>query len=133
MKNKPIAFYLVGIFISLGAVVLLLAAITLLWPGSVLDRIWEVNPDGYAEMLPYRVAVGIMFLVLSQVFAITVRGWFKQRKWGWICVIGIFAANAAGDFGRLAGGDFKGGLLGLAIAGLIIFYLTRPPIKELFK
>jgi hypothetical protein len=133
MQAKPIGFYLVGIFISLGAVVLLLAAITLLWPGSILDTIWEVNPEGYSEMMPYRVVVGIMFLVLSQVFVISVRGWFKQRKWGWVCVIGIFAANAAGDFGRLLSGDFKGGLLGLCIAGLIIFYLTKPSIKTLFK
>lgn len=133
MKNKPVGFYLVGIFISLGALMLLLAAITMLWPGTVLDTIWQINPTGYEEMAPYRAAVGILFLVLSQIFIFTVRGWFKQRKWGWVCVIGIFAANAAGDFLRLFGGDFKGGLLGLAIAGLIIFYLTRPRIKKLFK
>ncbi|UPT65270.1 MAG: hypothetical protein M0D57_11920 [Sphingobacteriales bacterium JAD_PAG50586_3] len=110
-----------------------MAAITLLWPGSVLDRMWETTPDSYGEMAPYRVTIGILFLVLSQVFVITTRGWFKQRKWGWLCVIGIFAANATGDLMRLFSGDFTGGLLGLCIAGFIIFYLTRPRIKGLFK
>lgn len=133
MKTKPVGFYLVGIFLALAALTLLLSAITMLWPGTALDAIWQINPDSYKEMIPYRVAIGVAFIALSQVFVVTARGWFKLRKWGWVCTVGIFAANAAGDFGRLFSGDFTGGLLGIAIAGLIIFYLTRPGIKGLFN
>ena len=104
-----------------------------MWPGTPLDAIWVVNKKSHVELTAYALWIGILFLILSQVFVLTARGWFKQRKWGWLCAIGIFAANIAGDFLRLVSGDFAGGLMGIAIAGLIIFYLTRPRIKGLFN
>jgi hypothetical protein len=133
MQSKPIGFYLTGIFLSLAALLLLVAGITLVWPGTPLDAIWAVNEKSHVELTAYALWIGILFLILSQVFVLTARGWFKQRKWGWLCTIGIFAANLAGDVVRLVSGDFGGGLMGIAIAGLIIFYLTRPRIKGLFN
>jgi NADH:ubiquinone oxidoreductase subunit 2 (subunit N) len=133
MQTKPIGFYLTGIFLSLAALLLLVAGITLVWPGTPMDAIWLVNEKSHVELTAYALSIGILFLILSQVFVLTARGWFKQRKWGWLSTIGIFAANIAGDMVRLVSGDFAGGLMGIAIAGLIIFYLTRPRIKGLFR
>jgi hypothetical protein len=133
MQTKPIGFYLTGIFLSLAALLLLVAGITLVWPGTPLDAIWVVNKKSHVELTAYALWIGILFLTLSQVFVLTARGWFKQRKWGWLCTIAIFAANITGDAVRLVNGDFVGGLTGIVIVGLIILYLTRPRIKGLFR
>jgi hypothetical protein len=42
-----------------------LAAITLLWRGTPLDRLWVLNQVAYNSLVPMGRAVGILFLLLS--------------------------------------------------------------------
>ena len=42
-----------------------LAAITLLWRGTPLDRLWVLNQMAYKRLVPMGRAVGILFLLLS--------------------------------------------------------------------
>ena len=58
-------FTAIGIFLFLGAVMANLAAITLLWRGTVLDRVWVLNPIAYKQLIPLGAAVGIFFLLLG--------------------------------------------------------------------
>ena len=43
----------------------ILAAITLLSPGSRLDRLWVLNPMAYKRLAPLGHKVGILFLLLG--------------------------------------------------------------------
>ncbi len=40
-----------------------LAGTTLVFPGTILDRAWRLNPVAYAQLAPLGVPVGIAFLV----------------------------------------------------------------------
>ena len=44
---KPRGFTAIGVFLFFGAVMASLAATTLLWRGTVLDRLWTFNPTAY--------------------------------------------------------------------------------------
>ena len=49
-ENHPASgFAAVGIFLFFGATMASLAAITLLWRGTSLDRIWSLNPAAYGQ------------------------------------------------------------------------------------
>ncbi|HWB62237.1 MAG TPA: hypothetical protein VG603_01915 [Chitinophagales bacterium] len=132
MKIRLAAFYFTGFFLVFGVAMLLTSAFTLINPGTALDAIWQMNPKGHEQMLPYGMAIGIAFTLLAIVFAIAIAGWFKRRKWGWAIVVGIFVANGIGDATRIASGDLSGGLLGICVASVIVFYLTRPLFRQLF-
>jgi hypothetical protein len=43
----------IGIFLFFGAAMASLAGITLLWRGTVLERMWTVNPGAYKHLVPF--------------------------------------------------------------------------------
>jgi hypothetical protein len=53
---KAPGFTAIGIFLFFGAIMASLAATTLLWRGTVLDRVWALNPMAYKQLAPRSVA-----------------------------------------------------------------------------
>ena len=119
------AFIAIGVFFYFAMTMALYAGITLLHPGSALDRLWTLNPDAHRQLLRFRTLAGAGFVLLAAVAAVAGIGWFRRRLWGWqIAVFGI-ASQIVGDCVNLIRGDFLRGGLGLAIgAGLLAYLLT---------
>jgi hypothetical protein len=64
-----------SIFLFFGAIMAGLVAITLLWRGTTLDRLWALNPKAYKELERLGDTVGILFLLLGVAV--------PSRLWGW--------------------------------------------------
>ena len=94
--RKPGGFNAIGIFLFFGAVVAGLAAITLLWRGTPLDRLWVLNQMAYKRLVPMGRAVGILFLLLSGALTTAGIGWFRRRPWGWKLAVVIIATQVVG-------------------------------------
>jgi hypothetical protein len=122
----------VGIFLFVGAVMASLAGITLAWRGTALDRIWTLNPRAYSELAPLGKPIGLLFLSLAAVLAIAATGWLKRRRWGWQLAVVIIGMQALGDITNILYGRIIQGGVGVAIAGALLFYMTRPPIRASF-
>jgi hypothetical protein len=84
-------FTAVGIFLFFGAIMASLAATTLLWGGTALDRLWELNPVAYEQLKPLGSAAGVLFLLLGAALFIAGIGWFCRRIWGWKLAVVIIA------------------------------------------
>jgi hypothetical protein len=119
----------IGIFLFFGAVMACLARTTLLWPGTVPDRIWALNPTAHKQLVPLGRAVGILFLVLSVAQAVAETGWFKRRIWGWRLAVVILATQIVGDLVNAFRGEYVKGAVGLAIGAALLFYLLRPAVR----
>ena len=59
-----------------------LAGTTLVWPGSALDCIWNLNPRAHEELAPFGRVVGIAFLLFAATLAVASLGWFKRKPTG---------------------------------------------------
>ncbi|HTS11413.1 MAG TPA: hypothetical protein VMH00_04790 [Candidatus Limnocylindrales bacterium] len=130
--KSPRGLTVFGIFILFAMTMACFAGITLGWPGTFLDPIWKLNPRAYAQLAPLGKMVGVPFLLLAVVAAVTAVGWFRRRRWGWwFAVIGT-AVQAAGDLFNALSGRFLAGAFGVSVAGLILFYLSRPRVKSAF-
>src|SRR6202044_4112464 len=99
-------FTAIGIFLCFGAIMASLAATTLLWRGTPLDRLWDLNPRAYNQLAPSGGAVGILFLLLGAALAATGFGWFRRRLWGWGLAVVIIATQVLGDVVNCIRGDF---------------------------
>lgn len=108
------------------------AAVTLLVPGTFLDRAWALNPTAHAQLLPLGPMVGVPFVVLAIALFLTGVGWFRRRYWGWLLGVSLIAANLAGDVANLAMRDWLRGGVGVVIAGLLLIYMTRPAVRKYF-
>ncbi|MGA9304078.1 MAG: hypothetical protein WBW31_01615 [Candidatus Sulfotelmatobacter sp.] len=132
MGARPLLFTAIGVFLFFGTVMASLAAITLIWRDTVLDRIWVLNPRGLHQLAPFGKLVGISFLMLGAVLALAGVGWFRRQLWGWRLCVAIIATQVLGDLVNGLRGDFLRGGVGFAIAGALLIYLLRPKIRSYF-
>jgi hypothetical protein len=134
MRPPRSATILVGAFSLLVTAIAAAAGTTLLWPGGPIDVIWSIrNDDTHAKMLALGWPVGAGLWVLAVVALALAVGSFAQRRWAWWLAAAGISVNGVADLGRLATGGIVEGLVGAVIAGLILFWLTRPTVRVQFS
>ena len=132
-KESPRGLSVIGVFLLFGALMACLAGTTLVWPGTVLDRAWVLNPRAYREFAPFGKAVGTLFLLLGAALAVSSVGWFKRRLWGWRLAAAIIAIQVLGDLVNVFLGRVPEGVIGVAVAGALLFYLLRAKVRAVFE
>lgn len=132
LTRKFIGVFLIAIFFAVAACILLVVGAALLWPGSTLEVIWKLYPARRSLLIPYRAWLGPVFLILAIAMLCTSIGCFRRRNWGWWLAVAIFLINGLGDAGQFLIGHFFEGGIGVAVAGVILFYLSRPQVRETF-
>ena len=120
-------------FFVFGATMAAYAAATLLKPRTVLDRLWVLNKPGHAQLASLGKGVALGFVVLSALLCAAAVGWFRRRYWGWVLGTTIIAINAAGDLINGIMGEWQKGVIGVVIAGLLLFYMTRSGVRKYFR
>jgi hypothetical protein len=129
----PSGFKAVGLFLFFGFAMAALAGTTLLWRGTPLDRIWVLNLRAYNPLAPLGRAIEISFLVLAVVLFVAGIGWFRHRRWGWDLAVAIITMQVAGDLLRMIMGEEIRGAIGVVVAGALLFYITRRPLRAAFE
>jgi hypothetical protein len=121
-----------AMFLAGATVILLCVGTALLAPGSAFEAVWGLYPARRPLLMPYRAWLAPGFLMLAIVMASASIGWFRRRTWGWRLAVAIFVVNGLGDCAQLFLGHVLEGGIGVAAAGAILFYLSRPAVRALF-
>jgi hypothetical protein len=129
---KTQGFIAIGIFLFFGSLMAGLAAVTLLWRGTDLDRLWVLNPAAYRQLTSLGGIVGIFFLALGMALTMAGIGWFRRRLWGWKLTVAIIATQVLGDVVYCLTGDFVRGGTGVIIAGALLLFLLRSEVRGTF-
>ena len=132
-RRTPPGFTAIGIFLLFGALMAGLAALTLSFRGTALDRMWALNPTAHVRLAPIAPVAGPLFFLLSAALAGAAVGWFRRRLWGWMLTVIIIATQVLGDLVNCLRGDFLRGGLGFVIAGALLLYLLRPGVRAGFR
>lgn len=131
--RRPAVITLVATFSWMAAVVALLTGVSLLFPGTTLDRLWRLNPRAWAAFAHLGRASGGLLLVLCGLAAAAAVGLLRGRRWAWWLALGIFAANALGDAANLVitHAWLRAGS-GIMIAGGFLLLLLRAEARRYF-
>jgi len=132
-RERPFGFTAIGVFFVFGAVMASYAATTLLVPGTPLDRLWALNRNGHDQLLQIGRVGSLLFAILALSMCFAAIGWFRRRAWGWTLGTAIITVNMLGDLGQIAFGERWKGILGAAIAGMLLIYLSRPSVRNYFQ
>jgi hypothetical protein len=92
-----------------------------------------LNKTGHAQLASLGKGVAPGFVVLSALLCATAVGWFRRRCWGWVLGTTIIAINAAGYLINGVRGEYLRGAVGVVIASLLLFYMTRSGVRNCFR
>jgi hypothetical protein len=132
VRSKPPVFIAMGIFLLLSAVMAMLGAATLLRRGTILDRIWDLNPVAYKQLAPLGGKFGILFVLLGAALTMAGIGWLRHRLWGWRLTVAIIAIQVFGDIANCIRGNLLRGGTGVLIAGALLWFLLQPKVRVTF-
>jgi hypothetical protein len=131
-EKDPPGMTALGIFFLFGAGIALLAGSTLIWPGTILDRIWNFNPRAFHQLEPFGRTAGIPFVLLAVALSFAGLAWLQRSVWGWRLAVAIIATQIIGDLVNAFLGRIVEGGTGAIIAGALLLYLLRPPVRAAF-
>ncbi len=124
-RTRPAGITVISLFFVFGTLMSGLAGVMLLFPGSVLEPLWRLNPharEGFALIGPPAV---LLMAVVCLACATAARGLWRCTRWGYWTALAILTINLAGDSANvLIARDWRT-LIGLPIGGLMIWYLLR--------
>jgi hypothetical protein len=131
-KGPPVVTFLIILFLF-GTIMSSLAAVTLLFPDSSLNVIWEINPRGYEG---FQRIGNWSFLVLLSVLiacaACAVGLWFK-KAWGYWMAICLLIMNLLGDVVNVFFLKEYRAAIGVPIVTVLLWLMFRPKTKKLFS
>ena len=134
VDKRPIGFVPLGIFFLFGATMATFAAVTLAVPGTVLDQAWKLNPTRHAGLALFGKIMAVPFLFLALALLVAGIGWWRRRFWGWALGVAVISVNLAGDiFNLVFRHDLLKGTVGVAVAGLLLIYMTRSRVRNYFR
>ena len=121
--SRPPGITALSFFFLFGTVMSGLAAVTLLFPGSVLEPLWRLNPrarDGFAAMGSWAVLLMVLVCVACGMAAL---GLQRCKRWGYWMALFILTINLAGDTANAVLAHDLRTLVGLPMGGAMIVYL----------
>ena len=125
-------FIAVGLFLFFAASTASFGGLTLIFPGTILDRAWKLNPRAYAELVAEGRIAGVPFLFLAFILALAGVGWFRHRWWAWYLAFVMVGTQVLANLISIFVGYFFRGSAGLVIASALLLYLARPTIRAVF-
>ena len=125
MKSAtPIGMRLLALFFTFGVCMCGLTIGLLLFPGSPLDSLWRLNPEAHAAFQSTGRLSVLLMAIVGAACALAAIGLARNARWGrWLGIL-ILAANLVGDLTNTFVRHDLRTLIGLPIAGAMIFYLA---------
>jgi hypothetical protein len=133
LKRPSSGILALSAFFLFGAVMSGISWISLLAPGSPLDSMWRVNPEGHAGLTELGGWAVVLMLAVCIGCGLAAIGLWRGAWWGHRLAIGLLVVNLIGDLvsARLHGDPRT--LIGVPIAVAMITYLMSRGVREHFR
>ena len=130
-KKPPSVTRVTSVILFGSTIIALAGGLSLLWPGTILDMLWQLNPVAQTEFASGGRLSGLLLVCLGMMSSLAGVGLLKGKTWAWwLTLLGLVAVGAvnlirllAGDPGELFGTPFTLGLL---------WFHVQPNVREFF-
>jgi hypothetical protein len=130
--TRPGGVTALGVFFLFGAGVSLVSAVSLLFPGGLLEPMWRLNPrarEAFAGMGAWAV---VLMCVVSAACAAAALGLWRGARWGYRLAFALLVVNLLGDLVNVLTGTEPRALVGVPIVVLILLYLLSKRVRRFF-
>jgi hypothetical protein len=132
-ETRPIGIVALTVLFLFGVAVSATCFFALIFPGSFLDSIWQLNPrarSGFASMGPWAI---VLMGVLCVACAGTAVGLWRGARWGYWLAVFMLAVNLLGDIANVVLGTERKALVGIPIVVGILVYLAGRRVRDFFE
>ncbi len=109
------------------------AAVTLFRPGTGLDAVWRLNPEGHAGLLKLGGWAVLLMAAVSLACGLVAWGLWTGRPWARVMAIAGLAINLVADTVTAVVRHRAVTLIGVPIALTLIVYLRSPGVRRSFE
>lgn len=134
MRKRPVTIPIVSACLFCATGIAVIVGTSLLFPGTFLDQIWQLNRHAYAGFQPLGRWAGILLLIVGVITVAAATGMLRGRRWARWLAVGIFSINASGDVVSIVIGEQPlRSVLGASIAAAFLVALHLPRVTSFFK
>jgi hypothetical protein len=131
--KRPAGVTVVAVLQLAAAAIACVVSLSLLVPGTVLDRMWGLNPQVHAAFADHAMQVATILLLVGVLSAAAAVGLLRGQLWAWLLSVALFGINALGDIVSLAiARDWFQGLAGIVIDAAFLFQLLQANARRFF-
>lgn len=130
--RRPAGITALVIFFLAGAAVALTSSVSLLFPDSLLEPMWRLNPRARAAFADWGAWAVVLMVTVSVACAASAVGLWRGRRWGHRLALGLLLVNLGGDALNAALGIEPRAVVGIPIVGAIIVYLMTRRVRRFF-
>jgi hypothetical protein len=126
MKSAtPIGMKLLALFFAFGTCMCALTIVLLIFPGTMLDSLWRLNPEAHAAFQSIGWLSILLMATVGTACGLAAIGLARNTTWGcWLGIL-VLTVNLVGDLtNALLRHDLRT-LIGMPIAGAMMVYLYR--------
>ena len=125
LVKQPQLLYWFAAFFGFGAMMCLLTIVLLVFPGTKLDSLWNLNPDARVAFQSLGSLSVLLMLAIGTGCALAAIGLWHGKLWGIRLALAILFINMIGDLVNVVIRHDYRPLIGVPIAGVMIFYMVR--------
>ena len=129
-RHRPKAIVVIAIFLLAATIVALIVGESLLFPNTLLDKLWKFNRGLFhsigrlSGMFLLALGVGMFFAAL---------GLLRRQQWAWWFGVVLFAIDACGNIvSYFLTHDALRSLTGAIVSATFLFFLCRDSVRGYF-
>jgi hypothetical protein len=132
-RSRPIGITALTALFVVGTIASLISAISLSFPGSFLEPIWQLNPharEGFNRIGPWAIA---LMTVVCFACICTAFGLWRGLRWGYRLAILMLVLNLIGALANVISGSETRALVGIPVVLLVLAYLSLKQTRDYFR
>jgi uncharacterized membrane protein (DUF2068 family) len=133
MAERPTGVTVLAVLCVIGGLLALLfgGLFTFMGPAITAEMAATDEALGMATG-PMVMGLGIFALVMGVLYLITAYGLFALKPWAWMVAVVVQVLTLVSHGFSIFQGQLAGAVVGILIAGGILYYLLRPHVKAAF-
>lgn len=132
-NTRPAGVTALSVFFMIAAAITSVAAVSLIFPRSFLEPIWQLNPRGHAGLVAVGVWAVILLLSVGAACAAAAIGLWRGRRWGYVLTIVILLIHLISDIINVVSGIEPRAAIGVPIIVVILVYLRRKAVRSFLR
>lgn len=130
--KRPLGIAALTVFSLAAAVVAGVSAISLAFPGSPLEPMWQLNSRGHQAFARMHGWAVLLLAGVSGMCVIAGIGLWRRRPWGYAIAVAGLSAHLLGDILSVVSGTEPRAIIGIPIVVALLVYLSRSYVRSAF-